>query len=84
MNRPTTPAGSKAVAGLVLGVIGLTLSLTGFAFCCPFAGVPFGDLVADAELLPAESIRFFYLDRAWTDALVQGVLSVGKIGRAHV
>ena len=42
--RPTTPAGSKAVAGLVLGVIGLTLSLTGFAFCCPFAGVPFGVL----------------------------------------
>jgi hypothetical protein len=42
-------------------------------------GVPFSYLVADATLLPLESIRFFYLDRAWTDALVQGVLSVGTI-----
>jgi hypothetical protein len=39
-------------------------------------GVPFNTLVADTELLPNESIRFFYLDRAWTDALVQGALSV--------
>ena len=42
-------------------------------------GVPFSYLVADAELLPKESIRFFYLDRAWTDALVQGALSVGTV-----
>ena len=40
-------------------------------------GVPFEYLVPDAELLPEESIRFFHLDRNWTDALVQGVLSVG-------
>ncbi len=45
-------------------------------------GVPFSYLVPDADLLPAESIRFFYLDRAWTDALVQGVLSVGTITTA--
>jgi hypothetical protein len=42
-------------------------------------GVPFSYLVADAELLPRESIRFFYLDRAWTDALIQGALSVGTV-----
>jgi hypothetical protein len=42
-------------------------------------GVPFSYLVPDASLLPIESIRFFYLDRAWTDALVQGALSVGTI-----
>jgi len=42
-------------------------------------GVPFNNLVADSELLPLESIRFFYLDRAWTDALVQGALSVGTV-----
>jgi hypothetical protein len=42
-------------------------------------GVPFSYLVPDAALLPIESIRFFYVDRAWTDALVQGVLSVGTI-----
>jgi len=42
-------------------------------------GVPFSYLVPDATLLPIESIRFFYVDRGWTDALVQGVLSVGTI-----
>ncbi len=46
------------------------------------AGVPFGHLVADASLLPAESIRFFYVDRDWTDALVQGALSVGTVTTA--
>src|SRR5579872_1661190 len=43
-------------------------------------GVPFEYLVPDARLLPAESIRFFYLDRSWTDRLVDGVLAVGKLG----
>ncbi len=42
-------------------------------------GVPFSYLVPDADLLPPESIRFFYIDRSWTDAIVQGVLSVGTI-----
>jgi hypothetical protein len=42
-------------------------------------GVPFNNIVADSELLPIESIRFFYVDRAWTDALVQGALSVGTV-----
>lgn len=42
-------------------------------------GVPFSYLVPDSALLPPESIRFFYLDRAWTDALVQGALSVGTV-----
>jgi hypothetical protein len=44
--------------------------------------VPFSYLVPDADLLPIESIRFFYIDRAWTDALTQGVLSVGTITTA--
>ncbi|WP_152207344.1 hypothetical protein [Marinobacter changyiensis] len=42
-------------------------------------GVPFANLVADSELLPQESIRWFYLDRRWSDALVQGALSVGTV-----
>jgi len=45
-------------------------------------GVPFANLAADADLLPPESIRFFHLDRAWTDALVQGALSVGTVNSA--
>lgn len=42
-------------------------------------GVPFSNLVADSALLPIESIRFFYVDRGWTDALTQGALSVGTV-----
>lgn len=45
-------------------------------------GVPFSYLVPDADLLPPESIRFFYVDRRWTDSLVQGALSVGTITTA--
>jgi hypothetical protein len=43
-------------------------------------GVPFDYLVPDPRLLPIESIRFFYLDRSWTDRLVDGAIAVGKIG----
>ena len=41
--------------------------------------VPFSHLVSDAALLPPESIRFFHLDRGWTDSLVEGALSVGTV-----
>ena len=44
--------------------------------------VPFAYLVPDSELLPPESIRFFHLDRSWTDCLVQGALSVGTVASA--
>jgi hypothetical protein len=40
-------------------------------------GVPFEALVPNAALLPAESIRCFYVDVNWLDALLQGALSVG-------
>lgn len=43
-------------------------------------GVPFEYLVPDSRLLPDESIRFFYLDRSWTDRLVDGAIAVGKMG----
>jgi hypothetical protein len=41
--------------------------------------VPFAYVVPDSLMLPPESIRFFHNDRAWTDALVQGALSVGTV-----
>jgi hypothetical protein len=41
-------------------------------------GMPFDYLVPDERLLPTESIRFFYIDRNWTDRMVDGALSVGK------
>src|ERR1022692_4870704 len=43
-------------------------------------GVPFEYLVPDSRLLPDESIRFFFLDRSWTDRLVDGAIAVGKMG----
>ncbi|MBU1169192.1 MAG: hypothetical protein KKD44_06465 [Proteobacteria bacterium] len=43
-----------------------------------FYGLPFEYLVPDERLLPVESIRFFYVDRNWSDRMVDGALSVGK------
>jgi hypothetical protein len=40
-------------------------------------GVPFNHLVPDARMLPAESLRFFYLDRDWISALLDGALAIG-------
>jgi hypothetical protein len=39
--------------------------------------VPFDYLVADERMLPVESLRFFYLDNNWLDAMIDGALSVG-------
>lgn len=43
-------------------------------------GVPFEYLIPDDRMLPQESIRFFYVDRSWTDRLVDGSIAVGQIG----
>jgi hypothetical protein len=40
-------------------------------------GVPFNNLAADKAMLPKESIRFFYLDRNWSEFLVEGAMSIG-------
>ncbi|MDH4116977.1 MAG: hypothetical protein OEW30_06235 [Acidimicrobiia bacterium] len=40
-------------------------------------GVPFEHLVPDATMLPIESIRFFYIDANWIEAMVDGAFSVG-------
>ena len=45
--------------------------------------VPFLYLVSDSDLLPPESIRFFYLDRNWTDAAVDGALAAGTFTTAE-
>ncbi len=38
--------------------------------------VPFSHLVPDPRLLPVESIRFFYVDPDWIDALLAGACSI--------
>ncbi|HEX7317522.1 MAG TPA: hypothetical protein VF297_26715 [Pyrinomonadaceae bacterium] len=45
-------------------------------------GVPFNYLVPDERLLPAESIRFFQLDRFWLDCLLDGAFSIGRVTTA--
>ncbi|MFF3002771.1 hypothetical protein ACFVTF_08190 [Kitasatospora sp. NPDC057940] len=42
--------------------------------------VPLEQLVPRQELLPNESLRFCYVDRAWQTALVDGALSIGIAG----
>lgn len=41
-------------------------------------GVPFNYLVPDEQMLPQESIRFFYCDLIWLDSLLEGALSLGR------
>ncbi len=41
-------------------------------------GVPFHYLVPEESMLPAESIRFFYLDPGWMKCLLEGACSVGR------
>ncbi|WP_207217662.1 MULTISPECIES: hypothetical protein [Sorangium] len=40
--------------------------------------VPFNYLVPDERMLPPESIRFFYVDEGYVDALLDGAFSVGR------
>ena len=42
------------------------------------SGVPLNYLVPDERMLPPESIRFFYLDMNWIDALIDGAFSIGR------
>ena len=41
-------------------------------------GVPVGALIADRQLLPPETLKIFYLDHNWIEAMVDGVLSIGR------
>ena len=47
------------------------------------AGVPFNYLVADIGMLPTESIRFFQVDLAWIEALLDGAFAIGTTRPAH-
>ena len=47
-------------------------------------GVPFEYLVADSRMMPTETIRFFFIDRNWTDRLVDGAMSIGASSTRHL
>lgn len=40
-------------------------------------GIPYNYLVANTELLPTESLRYFYMDINWVNALLCGAFSIG-------
>lgn len=41
-------------------------------------GVPINYLVPDEGMLPPESIRFFYVNMNWVDAMIDGAFSIGR------
>lgn len=43
-------------------------------------GVPTNMLVADDSILPAESVRTFYIDPNWVECLLDGAMSIGRSG----
>ncbi|MEM6520506.1 MAG: hypothetical protein AAF722_14390, partial [Cyanobacteria bacterium P01_C01_bin.70] len=47
-------------------------------------GVPFNYLVPDEQMLPPESIRFFWLDWFWVESLLDGAFSIGRVQDADV
>lgn len=43
------------------------------------SGIPFNYLVPHDEMLPPESIRFFWLDWFWVESLLDGAFSIGRV-----
>jgi hypothetical protein len=68
--------GSTFTASLADGghAAGVVATLAGLRL---LQNVPFAHLVPDARMLPAESIRFFYVDVNYLDALCDGASSIG-------
>ncbi len=52
---------------------------TWFASLGLLQGVPFNYLVPDEHMLPKESIRFFWVDSAWVNCLLDGAFGVGRV-----
>ena len=41
-------------------------------------GIPAQYFIPDSSFLPAETLRFFYIDTNWTESLIDGALSLGN------
>lgn len=50
-----------------------------FANISLLQGVPFNYLVPAEHMLPKEAIRFFWVDAAWIDCLLDGAFSIGRV-----
>lgn len=42
-------------------------------------GIPFDYLVADPDMLPIETLRFFVIDKEWIACLLDGAFSLGRV-----
>lgn len=49
-----------------------------FGALAELQGVPFNYILPHEGMLPPESLRFFYLDWNWIDALIDGAFSIGR------
>jgi hypothetical protein len=70
--RRAALAGSVSVPGLPQDIADWFGSLS------TLQGIPFNYLVPHSGMLPQESLRFFYLDFNWIDALIDGAFSIGR------
>ena len=73
----TTVLNTSATVDVAAGTIMPSSIVQWLAQRALLYGVPFNNLVPDPRMLPAESLRMFYIDRNWIDALLDGALSVG-------
>jgi hypothetical protein len=46
--------------------------------------VPFHYLVPRQEMLPVESLRFFFIDREWLECLLDGAFSIGRVSSSNL
>lgn len=46
--------------------------------------VPFHYLVLRQEMLPVESLRFFYVDTQWLECLLDGAFSIGRVSSSDL
>ena len=54
-----------------------------FASLSLLQGVPFNYLVPSEAMLPKESLRFFWVDAAWVDCLLDGAFGIGRVTTAN-
>jgi hypothetical protein len=71
-NGGTAGNGAPAASAPLPAVVVTWLAQTALLY-----GVPFNNLVPNEAMLPAESLRYFYVDPNWVTALIDGALSVG-------
>lgn len=75
----TTLTDADAIKDILADVVSLTPELYQWLGKLKLLyGVPINYLVPDEGMLPPESIRFFYVDMNWVDALLDGAYSIGR------